>query len=141
MKKRKKKMNKKGFTLLEVLIVIIIVGVLAGLAIPVYQAQVQRSYQQEALQHLGTTREAMLRYFAQNGTFVGADIDAGSCNLDYCPNTASAGQALHFSYGLANLAAAAYDITATRNAVAGGDGASTVAVDEAGTITKTGVFA
>lgn len=129
--RNKRSGNQKGFTLIEILIVIIIVGVLAGLAVPVYQAQVQRSYRQEALQALGTTRESLLRYYSQNsGTYVGATL----ANIDYNPNTAVAGQTVHFVYTLPAPAAGTFTLTATRNAVDGGDGASTVTINQAGTV-------
>ncbi len=41
--------NKKGFTLLEILIVLVILAVLAGLAIPAYQSAVEKSRAQEAV--------------------------------------------------------------------------------------------
>ncbi len=133
----KKRANQKGFTLIEILIVIIIVGVLAGLAVPVYQAQVTRAYRQEALQALGTTREALLRYFAQNnGTYVGADVSAGGCNLDYCPNAAaSGGQTKYFTYTIGNLDATTFTLTATGNGTGNGPtNAQTVTLNQAGTV-------
>ena len=131
---------RNGFTLLEVLIVIIITGVLAGLAVPVYQAQVQRAYEQEALLNLGQTRAAALGRFAMYGTYVGANIGAGTCNLEYCPNDlGTSGQTVHFNYFIAT-GPVMLIITAIRNNVAGGDGVSSISINQAGTITRTGVF-
>jgi prepilin-type N-terminal cleavage/methylation domain-containing protein len=137
LKRTKRSGNQKGFTLIEILIVIIIVGVLAGLAVPVYQAQVVRAYRQEALQTMGTTRESLMRYFAQNnGTYVGADITAAGCNLDYCPNAAAAGgQTRYFTYTLGNLGAATFTLTATGNGTGNGPtAAQNVTLNQAGTV-------
>ncbi len=129
--------NKSGFTLLEILIVLVILAVLAGLAIPAYQAAVEKSRSQEALTSLTGAREAMLRYFAINNTYVGATFAAGANSLDYDPNIAVGGQTLLFTYALGGLAANAFTITATR---AGGP-VGTITINQAGTVTRTGVYA
>ena len=50
----KKFNNKSGFTLLEILVVIIIVGVLASVAMPSLFKNVEKSRGSEALNALGT---------------------------------------------------------------------------------------
>ena len=127
--------NARGFTLLEVLIVLVILAVLAGLAIPAYQAAVEKSRSQEALTSLASAREAMIRYFAVNNTYVGAALGVGA--MDYDPNVAVGGQALIFSYALSNLGAATFTITATRQ----GGPVGTVTINQAGTVGRTGVYA
>lgn len=127
--------NARGFTLLEVLIVLVILAVLAGLAIPAYQAAVEKSRSQEALTSLAGAREAMMRYFAVNNTYVGAALGVGA--MDYDPNVAVGGQVLIFTYALSNLGAATFSITATRV----GGPVGTVAINQAGVVTRTGVYA
>ena len=129
------KKKSKGFTLLEVLIVLVIIAVLAGLAVPAYQSSVEKSRAQEAITSLTGAREAMLRYFAVNNTYVGAALGVGT--MDYNPNTAVGGQTLIFTYALSNLGAATFTITATR---AGGP-VGTITINEAGTVGRTGVYA
>ena len=126
--------NQKGFTLLELLIVIVILGVLAGLAIPAYQSAVEKARGQEALTSLSAGREAAVRFFALNNTYVGIANDLS--NLDYNPNTVVGGQTLLFAYAASNQGAATITITATRQ----GGPVGTIAVNQAGTITKTGVY-
>ena len=138
---RKLLRNEKGFTLLEILIVIIIIGVLAGLAIPAYQAAVEKSRAQEALTSLAATRQSLIRYGATtNSDFTNATFTVNQAGtLDYNPNTVSGGQTLIFSYALSGLAQNTFTITATR--VGGGAAAgSTIALNQAGTITRTGVY-
>ena len=62
--------NRHGFTLLELLIVVIIIGVLASLAIPQFAAAVDRSRETEALNVLSAIGTAEMVQFQENATFV-----------------------------------------------------------------------
>ena len=55
-----------GFTLLELLMVVIIIGILATMAMPAYFKTTERTRASEALSILGTIRGAELRYKAQD---------------------------------------------------------------------------
>lgn len=138
-KKARKKQNlrgRKGFTLMEVLIVIVILGVLAGLAVPMYQASVEKSRKAEALATLGALRQSEIRYFATSGSYT-----ATLGQLDFDPNATAGGQTIHFTYAVAVTGGGTgFTATATRNAVDGGDGTSTVTINQAGTVGGTGVF-
>ena len=76
--------NQGGFTLVELMIVVIIVGILAAVAIPMYQGATERAKASEAVAALGTIRGAMRVYYAEHGTYVnanfvdGAQVTAGS---------------------------------------------------------------
>ena len=71
--------NERGFTLLELLMVIIIIAVLAAMALPQYIKATEKSRAAEALQLLGTMRASQHRYRAESNTNVFAtavgDID------------------------------------------------------------------
>ena len=60
----------RGFTLLELLMVVIIIAILASIALPQYFRAAERSRASEALQILGTIRGAELRYKSLNPTNV-----------------------------------------------------------------------
>ncbi len=129
------KFHKNGFTLIEILIVIIIVGVLAGLAVPVYQAQVLQTYKIEAIRHLTATRHALLRFYAQNGTYSTVNFSVGGCNLDYCVQSlTNGGQTGHFTYVLGiNIPMELWEVTAYGNDLPGGPTSSdTVSINQAG---------
>ena len=71
---RKMSSSHQGFTLLELLIVVIILGILAALALPQYLKTVERSRGSEAIIHLGAIRTGELNYYAEHRGFT-ADID------------------------------------------------------------------
>ena len=65
--------NQKGFTLIELMIVVAIIGILAAIAIPQYIKYVKRSRTSEALSHVKKLYDANADWFANpdlgNGTF------------------------------------------------------------------------
>ena len=70
--------NQGGFTLVELMIVVIIVGILAAVAIPMYQGATERAKASEAVAALGTIRGAMRVYYAEHGTYVNASFTDGA---------------------------------------------------------------
>lgn len=73
-------MQKKqdGFTLAEVLIVIVILGITAGLAVPVFNAQVESSRANEATSNLSIIYTAEKIYRLNNNTY----YDGGTLATD-----------------------------------------------------------
>jgi prepilin-type N-terminal cleavage/methylation domain-containing protein len=61
---------RKGFTLLELIVVMIIVGILATLGIYQYQSVIEKSRGTEARQVIGVLRSACAGIWLQNGTTV-----------------------------------------------------------------------
>ncbi|MEO6928130.1 MAG: type IV pilin protein [Casimicrobiaceae bacterium] len=64
--------NARGFTLIEMLIVVVLVGVLAAIALPSYFQYVQRSKIIEATTGLSNMRTKFEQFFLDNRTYVGA---------------------------------------------------------------------
>ena len=71
-------MRQKGFTLLELMIVVTIVGILASIALPAYTDYVKRGNITEATSNLATKRTQLEQFFQDNKTYVGA----AACNND-----------------------------------------------------------
>ena len=61
--------TRKGFTLVELAVVIVIIGVLAAFGVPQFLKSVERSKAAEAFNYLSAVRAAQERYLAQNGAY------------------------------------------------------------------------
>ncbi|MGH8441769.1 MAG: pilin [Nevskiaceae bacterium] len=64
--------SSKGFTLIELMIVVAIIGILAAIAIPAYQDYIARAQASEAMQLLGGAKTPMAEYFANSGAWPSA---------------------------------------------------------------------
>ena len=96
--------DQRGFTLLELLMVVIIIAILASIALPQYLRASERTRASEALQILGAIRSAELRYQASNpgNTFTGdcgeLDTDIPACQTSTTPTPPS----VNWDYGSIN---------------------------------------
>jgi len=69
--------KKKGFTLVELAVVVVIIGVLAAFAVPRFLASVERSKAAEAFNYLAAVQSAQERYHARQGSYAAnlTDLD------------------------------------------------------------------
>ena len=61
--------KKKGFTLIELMIVVAIIGILAAIAIPKFADLIRKSNEGATKGNLGSVRSALSIYFADNDGF------------------------------------------------------------------------
>jgi prepilin-type N-terminal cleavage/methylation domain-containing protein len=69
--------RRKGFTLVELAVVVVIIGVLAAFAVPRFLASVERSKAAEAFSFLAAVQASQERYHARQGTYAAnlTDLD------------------------------------------------------------------
>jgi type IV pilus assembly protein PilE len=104
-------MNKKGVTLLELLIVVAVIGILAVIATPVYLGSQRRAARSEAMSNLPNLRLLEEQYFAENGCYFRV---GGVCTNQAFANVAAIqaflpgfrpGNQLNYDYSLTTNAA------------------------------------
>jgi type IV pilus assembly protein PilA len=67
----------KGFTLIELMIVVAIIGILAAIAIPAYQDYTIRSQVTEGLNLAGSVKAAVAETYADRGAWPENNLEAG----------------------------------------------------------------
>lgn len=73
----------QGFTLIELMIVVAIIGILAAVAIPAYQDYTIRAKMSEAVTAASAAKTSVSEYYISQGSMPGTAADAGfATNID-----------------------------------------------------------
>ncbi|GLX12492.1 type 4 fimbrial biogenesis protein PilE [Pseudomonas straminea] len=75
-------MSQKGFTLIEMMIVVAIIGILAAIAYPSYDEYVKRGNRTEGQALLSDAAARQERYFSQNNTYITKEADIGKLGIN-----------------------------------------------------------
>lgn len=70
-----RRVKTRGFTLIELMIVTVIVGLLAGLALPQFDAVRERAYDSATLADLNSTVDEIERYFTEHYVYPSSEDD------------------------------------------------------------------
>ena len=72
-----------GFSLVELMIVIVIIGVLVAVAVPIYSNNVMKAKMSEADAALGSIRTQLRVYYGENGTYPTAATGSAVVGADW----------------------------------------------------------
>jgi len=92
-----RKVDQRGFTLMELIVVVIIIGVLSSIAMPMYENMVERSRVSEAVVTLKAILESQKRYAMEWDEYIINPDDWGD-NLDM--NITNPGRYFTFGFGM-----------------------------------------
>lgn len=121
---------KKGFTLIELVTVIVIIGVLVSFSVPVYTRAMERARDNEPKTNLMLIQAAEKIYQAEEGAYYGSsDVAAINTNLHLNLNTN------FWNYSISGGGA---NFTATASRDAGGFNRSYSITDSATTVSPSG---
>ncbi len=122
-----------GFTLMELMIVVVIIGIIASVALPSYSGYTLRAHRADAAGNLLTLAQFMERYQTENGRY---DQDAGgvAVTLPFTQSPQSGTVRYNISLVGANLSASTFNLQAVpAGGQATGDTAcGTISIDHAG---------
>lgn len=121
-----KPLRTRGFTLLELMIAVAVLGILTAIAYPAYTTQITKGRRADAKTALVDLAQRMERYYTERSTYVGASLGAGGIY----PATSPQG---HYNLAIAVQTAAAFAVTATPTGVQSSDHCGTYRFDQLGT--------
>jgi len=119
--------SQTGFTLVELLIVVTIIGILASIAYPSYQEYIRSSRRTAAMGCVMEQTHFMERFYSGNMTYVGAAPPA-------CPGAVTD----FYNVAAANQTATTYTITAAPTGTQAIDRCGTLSVNQTGTRSASG---
>ncbi|MFV9979035.1 MAG: type IV pilin protein [Francisella endosymbiont of Hyalomma asiaticum] len=102
-------LDKKGFSLVELMVVIAIIAILVSIGVPIYNSYLLRNHRSEATSELLSAANAADNYEIRYGSFpLGSNI-----NSFYCVNTQNNYYSLTYCSGEQQCPNVSYVITAT----------------------------
>lgn len=120
----------QGFSLLELMITVVIVGILASIAYPSYQESVAKSRRSEATSALFTAAQALERYYSTNGRYT---TTAGGNTLPAVfPTKVPENGAAYYTIASTAASANAFTLKASRAGLMSADKCGSFTIDATG---------
>jgi type IV pilus assembly protein PilE len=94
--------HRRGFTLFELLITMVVIAILAGVALPSYQDSVMKGRRADAVAVLTEMQQALERFRASNPAYADNLEDLGMADI----------ASDHYSFSISNASATGYTLTA-----------------------------
>lgn len=102
-----------GFTLIELMIVVVVIGILAAIAIPNYQDYLKKSRRADATGTLTSLSAAMERYYTQHNSYLGT-AQGTLPSAPLAPLSAQVGNSnKYYNLTIQNLNASSFTLRAT----------------------------
>ncbi|MCX5687435.1 MAG: prepilin-type N-terminal cleavage/methylation domain-containing protein [Candidatus Omnitrophica bacterium] len=124
-----------GFTLTELLIVVIIIGILIALALPMLVKTMEKAKLKEVLSSLNFIRTGEKAYFLEHNQYT---LNISDLNIDD-PNTLNSNNR-YFSYDITSVTASPHNFTARAMRIDGPYSGKSCYIDKYGTITSDGDY-
>lgn len=118
--------NSVGFTLIEVMVVVAIIGILAAISYPSYQDSIRKSRRGDAQAGMVELASFMERTFTESNSYAGATITASGISSDY------------YGYTLPTQTATTYTVRAAPIGDQVNDSCGTMTLVQTGARTTTG---
>lgn len=138
--------NVRGFSLIELMVVVVVIGILASIAYPSYMDSVRKGRRSDGKSALLATSQSMERYFTENTSYNGPTLsDASTIGKTTSPenyytiafDSAPTGDAVCAATSATNSNASAYRICATPTGPQSSDSCGMFSLSSTGVRTPT----
>ena len=126
---------RKGFTLIELIVVVIVIGILATVAVPQYLKATERAKGGKAQNAIALIAQGEKLYRAENDTYLNVAAAGANAALGSYVELLSVDADTDWRYTVTGATTSAFLVTATRN---GGSVAGTLTLNQDGTRGGTG---
>lgn len=118
-----------GFTLIELMIVVVVIGILASVAYPIYTDQVRKTHRGLAKADLVELAQLAERFHTVNNTYVGFSLGSSKGTFTKSPRE---GTARYYDLQTTTLENSKFVITASPVGDQGKDSCGTLSIDQLG---------